>query len=77
MEDSGKNFFLKFFLEDTSPFCGATDTPVSASPLNFKARVDPSLACFVACGKNLINEKGSFLFSRRVITARVRSMTGR
>ena len=35
------------------PICGATDTPVFGLlvtfALGFKAKVDPSLACFVAC----------------------------
>ena len=44
-----KNFFYKE-LEDISPFCGATDTPVFGllvmSPLDFKARVY-SLVCML------------------------------
>ena len=49
--DMDHNFnllFFKKFLQDTSPFCGATDTPVFGFwwrlPLSFKARVD-SLIC--------------------------------
>ena len=46
-------FFFFKFLEDMSPFCGATDTLclglLMTSPLGFKARMDPSLACFVPC----------------------------
>ena len=40
-------------LEDIIPFCGPTDTPcfglLVMSVLGFKARMDPSLVCFVAC----------------------------
>ena len=43
------DLFFKFFFEDISPFCGATDTPVMdflvVSALGVKSRMDPSLAC--------------------------------
>ena len=42
---NGHMLFLKIFLEDISPFCGAIDTLV----LDFKARVDPLLVCFITC----------------------------
>ena len=46
-------YFLKC-LKDISPFCGVTDTLVLAFfwvtyVLVFKARVDPSLVCFLTC----------------------------
>ena len=46
-------FFSKTFLEDISPFYGATDINVfellMTSALGFKVRVDASFACFVVC----------------------------
>ena len=58
-------FFIFNFLEEMSPFCGATDTPVLqrllvTSPLGFKARVDPSLACFLACAQQIPERLTSF-----------------
>ena len=61
--DQSKRLQIEFFLchfllwciyyttlEDTSPFCVTTDTPVLdflvTSALSFKVRVDPLLACF-------------------------------
>ena len=48
----GLSCFKKFW-EDVSVFRGATDIPVFGllvmSPLGFKVRVDPSLACFITC----------------------------
>ena len=45
---ANEHFFKKQNLEDMSPFCGATDTPVFGllmmSPLGFKAKVG-SLIC--------------------------------
>ena len=48
-----RSVFLIKFLGDTSPFFGATDSSgfglLVTSALGFKARVDPSLGCFLAC----------------------------
>ena len=41
-------FFLKKNLEDTSPFCGATNTPVLDFWWGFKARLDLLLVCFTS-----------------------------
>ena len=46
-------FALIEFLEDISPFCGATDTPIFGLlvmyALGFNVRVNPLLVCFDAC----------------------------
>ena len=46
-----KTFFQKNILEDISPFCGTTDTPILDFwwCLSWSTGVDPSLACFITC----------------------------
>ena len=44
-------YFLKI-LENISPFCGGTDTPVLdwwASTLGFRVNMNPLVTCFIAC----------------------------